>query len=121
MIWREKIDSVVAPTEISWKIRDWHHFNDGDADAREFFQLFGRRPPRSLFGKRADVHFVNDVAFHFHAGPIGIRPFELPRIDSTRRPMRAVWLKARRRIGMKMLGLVYAKTVERSGASISDS
>ena len=33
--------------------------------------------------------------------------------------MRAVWLKSRRRIGMKMLGLVYAKTVERSGPSIS--
>jgi len=30
----------------------------------------------------------------------------------------AVWLKSRRRIGMKMFGFVYAKTVERSGASI---
>ena len=32
--------------------------------------------------------------------------------------MRAMWLKSRRRIGMKMFSLVYPETVERAGANI---
>ena len=53
-----------------------------NADARKFFQLFGRGSPRSLLGKRADVHFVNDLAFHRHAAPFGIGPFEFCRVDN---------------------------------------
>ena len=35
--------------------------------------------------------------------------------------MRAMRLKSRRRIGMKVFGLVYSETVERAGASVSDA
>jgi len=35
--------------------------------------------------------------------------------------VRAVRLKSRRRIGMKMVGLVYAESVERAGPNIGDT
>jgi len=54
--WGKKIDAIIAPSEISGKIGDRHHFDDGDADACQFGQLFGRGPPRSFFRKCADVH-----------------------------------------------------------------
>ena len=67
--WREKIDSIVAPSEISREIGDRHHFNNSDADPCQLGQLFRRRAPSSLFRKNTDVHFVNNLAFHLHAAP----------------------------------------------------
>ena len=67
--WRKKVNSIVAPSEISREIGDRHHFNDGDSDPRQLGQLFRRRAPCSLFRKSTDVHFVDDLAFHLHAAP----------------------------------------------------
>src|SRR5437762_153918 len=114
----EKIDPVITPAEISWKIGDRHHLYDGDSDARQLLQLLSRSLPRSFLRKSADVHFVNDMTFQVHAAPFGIRPCKLRWIDNARRSVRSVWLKSRGGIGMKMLGLVYAKTVEASCANI---
>ena len=66
---RKKIDPVVAPSEISGKIGDRHHLHDSDSNPRQFGQLFGRGLPRSFFRKRSNMHFINDVTFHFHAAP----------------------------------------------------
>src|SRR5205085_7244821 len=115
---RKKIDAVVAPSKISREIGDRHHLNHADSNPGQLRQLFGRGLPRSFPRKRADVHFVNDLAFHFYAAPFGVRPLELRRINNARGPVRPVRLKTRGGIGMKMLGLVYAKTVKRAGSNI---
>src|SRR5216684_3953139 len=107
MIWRKKIDPVVAPSEISRKVGDRHHFDHGDANLRQLRQLFGGGLPGSFLGESADVHFVNDMAFHFHSAPLRIGPSKFGVIDNARGTMRAMRLKSRCGIGMKMLGLVY--------------
>ena len=118
MVRREKIDTVVAPAEISREIGDRHHFDDADSDSCQFLKLFGRGLPRSFFGKSADVHFINGLAFHFHAPPIGIAPAKLFVIDNARGTVRSVRLRSRSRIRMEMLGSVYAKPVERTRANL---
>src|SRR5262249_28214612 len=118
MIRGKKIYPVITPAEISGEIRDWHHFNNGNADTGQLFQLFGRCLPRSFFRESADVHFVNDLASHLQTAPIRVAPFELRWIDHARRAMRTVRLITRRRVGMKMLGVVDAETIERAGADI---
>ena len=67
---RKQVHAVVSPAKFSWEIRDRHHFDDSDSDARQLCQLFGRGPPRSFFGECADVHFVNDLAFQFDTRPL---------------------------------------------------
>src|SRR5580765_2370459 len=94
MIWREKIDPVIAPAEISRKIGDRHHFDNGDADLGQLRELFGRRAPGAFPRERTDVHLVDDLAFHFNPGPLRIRPLELHWIDNAGRTVWAIRLKA---------------------------
>src|SRR5438128_4702113 len=58
------------------------------------------------------------MSFHFHPGPLRIRPPEFTWIDNAGGTMRPVWLKTRGRIGMKMFGLVYPEPIERTGADV---
>jgi hypothetical protein len=59
---REKIDTVIPPAEVTGKIGDWHHFNNSDANAGQFSQLFCGGAPGSFAGISADVHLINDLA-----------------------------------------------------------
>src|SRR5947209_10724857 len=67
------------------------------------------------------MDLVNNLTFHFHAAPIRVGPFELRRVDHARGSVRPVRLVSRCRIGMKMVGLVYPETVERTPANGCDS
>src|SRR6185295_20288584 len=55
--------------------------------------------PRPLAGERADVHLVDHLAFAADRRPLLDLPGEGPRIDHARRPMGALRLETRRRIG----------------------
>ena len=91
--WREKIDTVVAPAELSRKIRDRHHLDHSNADARQLCQLVRCGAPCSFPGECADMHFVDDLTFQFGSGPICVRPFELRWIDNARRSVWSIGLK----------------------------
>ncbi len=118
---REKIDSIIAPAEFSGEIRDWHHLDRCDPDALEFCQLLGSSGPGSFFRERADVHFINDLTLEFASEPVRIGPAKLGWIDNARGSVRSIWLKSRRRIGMKMFGLVHPESVKRAWPSLSNS
>ena len=60
---RKEIDAVVAPAEASVELRDRHHLDDRDPEARQLRQLARRRRPRPLARERADVHLVDDLPF----------------------------------------------------------
>ena len=78
---RKKIHSVVTPTEFPGKIRDRHHLDHRDSNARQLRQLFRRGAPGALGRKCADVHFVDNLAFQRDARPLRVGPFELSCID----------------------------------------
>src|SRR6266849_1364606 len=80
--WREKIDPVIAPAELSGKIRDRHHLHYGDADARQFYQLLRGGAPCSFTRECADVQLADDLAFQFLSGPVCVRPLERRWIDN---------------------------------------
>src|SRR6266480_4543188 len=82
--WREKIDAVITPTKVSRKIGDRHHFDDSNSDPGQLWQLLRRGPPGAFTCKRADVHFVNHLAFHLQARPRSVRPLKGFRIDNAR-------------------------------------
>ena len=67
---RKKVHAVVTPAELSRKIRNRHHFNQGDSDSRQLCQLPGCGAPRSFPRERANVHFVDDLAFQLDTQPV---------------------------------------------------
>ena len=83
-----------------------------------FDQLFRSGAPCSFLRERADVHFVNDLTLKFQAGPLRIAPSEFRWIDNARRTVRPIGLKARRRIGIKIVAGVYSETIARAGTNI---
>ena len=111
---REEIDAVVTPAEFARKIRHRHHLDQANASPRQLGQLFGGRSPRSLRGKGADVHLVEDLPFQMRAAPTLVGPLELCRIDQTGGAMRPTRLIPRNRIGMQMLPAIEPETVKRS-------
>src|SRR2546427_5213266 len=121
MGWREKIDAVIAPAKLSRKIRDRHHLDYSDADARQLCQLIRGGAPCSFLGERADVHLVDDFAFQFLSGPFCVRPLELRWIDNAGRAVWSIGLKPGRGIGMTIFGLVSAKPVATAGSDMSDA
>ena len=92
--WREKIDTVVTPAEFPGKIRDRHHLDHGDADARQFCQPLRGGAPCSFLCECADVHFVDDLAFQFLSGPACVRPLERRWINNAGGTVRSIALKA---------------------------
>src|SRR4029077_14964441 len=116
---REKVDTVVAPAKFPGKIRDRHHLDEGDSNTCELRQLLYRGAPRSFLRKRADVHFVNDLALNFYSGPFRVRPAKRCRIDYLGRTMRSIGLETRRWIGMKVFGVINAKPITVTGVGFS--
>src|ERR1041384_7580681 len=92
VIGREEIDAVVAPAEFAGEIRDRHHLYHADASPRQRAQLPGSRGPSPLARESADMHFVNDLAFHLHPRPALIAPAKIPMIDDTRGAVRTARL-----------------------------
>src|SRR4029077_12127250 len=107
----EKIDTVIPPAEVSWKIRDRHHFNNSDPYAGQLRQLFCGGAPAPFGGKSANVHLINDLALQLLAGPFRVRPAKRCRIDYLGRTMRSIGLKTRRWIGMKMFGVINTEPI----------
>src|SRR5258707_12426808 len=66
----KEVDTIVAPSELSRKIRNRHHLDNADADAFQFGQLLGRGTPGAFGWEWADVHFINDLALQLHTGPL---------------------------------------------------
>ena len=60
---RKEIYTVISPSEFPREIGDGHHLDYSDSDTRQLFQLLRSGAPRSFLRERADVHFVNDLAF----------------------------------------------------------
>src|SRR4051812_18586383 len=115
---REKINAVIAPTEFTWEICDRHHFDHADARARKLAQLASSGGPRSLGRKRADVHFVNDLALQLQTRPLLIAPRKLSMIDHRGGPMRPSGLISRCGIGIKIFAPIQPKTVARADADL---
>src|SRR5262249_49712503 len=65
------------------------------------------------------MHFVNDLAFKYQAGPFRIAPLEFRWIDNARRAVGSIRLKARCWIGIKVFAGVHAKPVARACANIA--
>src|SRR5438045_799616 len=118
---REKIHTVITPTEVAGKIRDRHYFNNGDANAGQLSQLFCGSAPGSFLGERAHVQLINDLAFQLLAGPFRVRPAKRCRIDYAGRTMRSIGLETRRWIGMKVFGVVYTKPIAVASAGFGRS
>src|SRR6266487_6133614 len=114
----KKIYPVVTPAKFPGEIRDRHHFDHRDSDARQLRQLLRRGTPRSFLRECADVHFVNDLALQRNSRPLRVRPSELVWIDYARDTVRSFRLKARRRIGIKVSSAIYSKPVTTACADV---
>ena len=112
---RKEIDTVVAPAKFTGELRNGHHLGHGNSDTRQLFQLLYGGAPRSLLGKCTDVHFINDLTFHFHSGPFCVAPWELRWINYAGGTVRSLGLKTRGRIGIKIFFAIYPKPVTRAG------
>ena len=115
---RKEVHTVVAPAEAALELGDGHHFNDGDADARQLGKLSSRRGPPALARERADMQLVDDLPFERHAPPLCIRPGEACRIDDFRWTVRPLRLKSRRRIGIEPFVLYRFESIEIAGLCI---
>ena len=92
---RVETDPVITPAEAAWKIGHRHHFQQRDPCFLQIGQSRCSRSPRAFARERADVHFVDDLAFDGQAGPVRVRPGEGGGIDHFRPAMGAAGLKAR--------------------------
>ena len=115
---REQIDAVVAPPEAPLELRDRHHLDERDADARELPQLLRRRGKRARARERADVHLVRDLSRQHRAGPRLIGPAERVRIDDLGRSVRTLGLKARRRIRIQPIVVVELEPIAIADARV---
>ena len=95
----EQVHAVVAPAEAAGEVGDRHHFHDGNTQLGQRRQLAGGRLPRPFRREGADVHLVNDLPLAADARPARVGPAEAAGVDHLGRPVRAVRLKARRRVG----------------------
>ncbi len=115
---RKKVNAVVSPAEAAGEVSDRHYFEHSNSECRELRQLAHGRCPRALSGERADVHLVNDLSISPDAGPFGIAPAEVVRVDHLGRAMRAIRLKAGGRIGIELRIPVQSVTVKRTASDI---
>ncbi len=90
----EQVDAVISPAEATRKIGDWHDFDAVDADARQFGKLACGRGPGACLGEGADMHLVDHQTWQGLAGPCGIGPGKLLRIDNLRWPVRPLRLES---------------------------
>src|SRR5436190_15840537 len=90
---RKQIDPIVTPAVLAWKISDRHHLDHANSDPGQLGQFLRRSSPGAFLGKRANMHFVNNLAWHAKALPLLVAPAEARRIDHTRRSMGSLRLK----------------------------
>ncbi len=118
---REQVDAVVAPAEAAGKVGHRHHLEDRDAQRGQLGQLPLGRRPGPFRRERADVHLVDHLAVAGHAAPGRVGPAEGGRVDDLRRPVRAVRLETRSRIGIGPLVAVETKLVEHAGPGLLEA
>src|SRR5260370_41108651 len=117
----KEIDTVITPAEVPGKIGDWHHLNNGDANAGQLRQLFRGGAPGPFLGECAHVHLINDLALQLLAGPFRIRPAKRCGIDYAGRTMRSIGLEARRWLAMNIFGVLHTKPITVVSAGFGQS
>src|SRR5438270_5391049 len=111
---RKEVHSIVTPAKLPGEIGDRHHLEQSDSVLFQQRQFFRRRAPGSVRREGADVHFIHDLPGDLDSLPSLIGPFELRRIDYTRRSVRSFRLKSRSRIGINIAVAVYPESIQRS-------
>ena len=110
-------DAVVAPVTRPRKIGHRHQLDDRDTKRRQGREP-GRRSREGAFGaERADMQFVEDGVREIDARPLAVSPLERLRVDDLRRPVHALGLPPRRRIGQQAV-VVEAITVPVAGGDL---
>src|SRR5260221_32487 len=114
----KQVNAIVAPTKATGEIRQRHNLQNRNATVSQFVQFSLSGVPGSFFRERADVHFVEHLAFGANAIPILICPFEINRIDYLGRAMRALWLKTRGGIRIPLGSSIQAESVLHNRVSL---
>ncbi len=90
---------VVTPVSFPGKIRHRHDLDRAHPERDEMIQLLDRAAKSARRGKRADVQFVNDQLGQRRRDPAFVRPGVVARIDHLGRPVHALGIETRSRIG----------------------
>src|SRR6266545_8187955 len=84
MVRREKIDTIVAPSEASGKLRDRHDLEHRDAESGKLRELVRRGRERSFARERSDVNLIDHLPLRADAAPGAIRPAKRRWVDDLR-------------------------------------
>ena len=95
----EEVGAVVAPVARARKGRHRHQLDGGDAQLAQVRQPRGDARERPLGRERAHVQLVDDQVGARQAAPGGVGPGEAVGGHDARRPVHALRLMARHRIG----------------------
>src|SRR5262245_68181 len=91
----EEVDPVVIPIEASCKVGDRHDFYKSQTCRLQLRQLTAGIQPGTLWGKSADVHFVDDLSFKAHTSPAVVGPWKVFPVDNLRRSVGTLRLESR--------------------------
>src|SRR5262249_27900765 len=111
---RVEIDTVVAPAEPPFELRERHQLDERDAEPRQLTELSRRRRERAFRRERSDVQLVHHLTADGRALPARVVPCERGRIDDLGRTVRTVRLKSRRRIRKESFAAAEAELIARA-------
>ena len=74
VIWSEQCDTVVAPAEPAWKLRDGHDLDHADPEFAQLGEMRSCGGVRTVRSESPDVHFVEHSASERRPLPAGIAP-----------------------------------------------
>ena len=117
---REPADAVVAPTELTGELRDWHQLNRTDAEPLQTFEMDRGGCPGAFRRERARVQLVKREPLHSQTRPAGVAPDIAGWIDELGQAVRPVGLISRGRVGIHPRVVVEPEPVTAAGPSVDD-
>ena len=117
---REPADAVVAPTELTGELGDWHQLNRADSEPLQTLEMDRGGCPRALRREGARVQLVEREPLRQQTRPAGVVPDIAGRIDELGQAVRPVWLTSRRRVGIHTRVVVEPEPVAVAGPSGDD-
>ena len=111
--------AVVAPVPPAGEVGDGHQFDGRHAEVAQVLQPLGGGAERPLRREGADVQLVKDEVALRDAAPLFIAPIERRRVNDFGRPVHALGLEPRGRVGERV-AVVEPDAVALAGADAID-
>ena len=94
--------AVVAPAPLAREVGEGHEFDGRHAEVVQVAQPLADAVEGAGLRERADVELVDDEVAERGRGPVAVRPGERARVDDLARPVDALRLEPRGRVGKRL-------------------